>query len=806
MDLPKCGLLSKSSEQSVPLKKIDIEVSIKGFIANVRSDLHYINDSDENLETKFLFPLDSDSAVYKFEAEIDGRTIVAEVQEKSQARTTYNDAINSGHTAMYMGEEENTGDLFCIELGNLPAQTAAKLSFSYVQELDMNRDNIGTFMLPTVINPRYMPDCTPSDEQEDEPEGVSEQAQRKTLVSDAGTLYCSDFTIDLTLIVAGNRNLTWYPNSIEVEVLAAVIGKKQIETSVKLNTGSDFTISILYEGFDNPWAHVEEGNKESQSAFLSSDVLMVNFVPKVEIKDKPCEFVFIIDRSGSMDGDRIEKAKETLLLLLKSLPVNCIFNIVSFGSTYSFLFPTSQEYNEENLRKALDLQKTMEADMGGTEIFKPLKGIFKQKPSTSHSRQIFLLTDGMVSNVPSIVDLVRKQKNTRIFTFGIGDGCSTELVRDVAKASNGKPTFVKDNDRLQSKVMSILKSSTCGITDVKLDWNLPKDCSLVNIPEDVPTIFPGEKNILYAMIIGDISKNNNGKKNSLKLSGKAGESTVEFEVEMAFIFKLASDCDVSLPLHRLAAKRKLSEMEICRSDENNMKSLSVDVNIPCRHTAFVGVDKNDKHIIVGLQDEPRVECSFIESAHYLGTVASASLDLKPATCMSRKMKTAPASSLKEKFFVFRSKKNSARSVSSQSRQMAPEDSLDMMAPVQMMDCGLDDLDEDIADDHKESKYDGGNKPSKVVQLVEKQNFDGSWKLDESLCEIISKPLDRIKEAAVVKDMNVWVTAIVIAFLRKEFVQQKAEWNMIEEKALRWLKTKDLEGKDVIQEASGFLLS
>lgn len=55
---------------------------------------------------------------------------------------------------------------------------------------------------------------------------MSEQAQRKTLVSDAGTLYCSDFTIDLTLIVAGNRNLTWYPNSIEVEVLAAVIGKK----------------------------------------------------------------------------------------------------------------------------------------------------------------------------------------------------------------------------------------------------------------------------------------------------------------------------------------------------------------------------------------------------------------------------------------------------------------------------------------------------------------------------------------------------------------------------------------------------
>ena len=51
-------------------------------------------------------------------------------------------------------------------------------------------------------------------------------------------------------------------------------------------------------------------------------------------------------------------------------------------------------------------------------------------------------------------------------------------------------------------------------------------------------------------------------------------------------------------------------------------------------------------------------------------------------------------------------------------------------------------------------------------------------------------------------MDLWVTAIVIAF---ELVQQKSEctWSMIEEKALQWLKTKDLEG-NVIQEASVFL--
>lgn len=161
----------------------------------------------------------------------------------------------------------------------------------------------------------------------------------------------------------------------------------------------------------------------------------------------------------------------------------------------------------------------------------------------------------------------------------------------------------------------------------------------------------------------------------------------------------------------------------------------------------------------------------------------------------------------------------------------------------------------------------------MVQLIEKQKFDGSWTLDEGLCGILNTGLQKIKDAAVVKvcridiksnlfiwsfgctlkiisycfiqirnqtvydhvfgfysymvaflhalyyvllilyyktnpvffkDLNVWTTAIIIAVFRKEFDQHKSEWKMIEEKALKWLKTKDLEGKDVVQEAMTFL--
>ena len=50
-------------------------------------------------------------------------------------------------------------------------------------------------------------------------------------------------------------------------------------------------------------------------------------------------YFMVIIKLGSMNGPNIKQAKDTLLLFLKSLPVGCYFNIISFGSSYSVLFP-----------------------------------------------------------------------------------------------------------------------------------------------------------------------------------------------------------------------------------------------------------------------------------------------------------------------------------------------------------------------------------------------------------------------------------------------------------------------------------
>jgi len=69
---------------------------------------------------------------------------------------------------------------------------------------------------------------------------------------------------------------------------------------------------------------------------------------------------------------------------------------------------------------------TFEADMEGTEIFKPLESIFASNKSNSLEKHIILLTDGCVDDIQKVVNLIEKNnKSYFLHTIGIGSGVST---------------------------------------------------------------------------------------------------------------------------------------------------------------------------------------------------------------------------------------------------------------------------------------------------------------------------------------------------------------------------------------------
>jgi cobalamin biosynthesis protein CobT len=79
--------------------------------------------------------------------------------------------------------------------------------------------------------------------------------------------------------------------------------------------------------------------------------VMVSLFPKLDLADDEdvyTEMIFIVDRSGSMSGSRIQQVKDTLQIFLRSLGEGTQFNIIGFGTSTQHLFPAgSVEYNDK---------------------------------------------------------------------------------------------------------------------------------------------------------------------------------------------------------------------------------------------------------------------------------------------------------------------------------------------------------------------------------------------------------------------------------------------------------------------------
>src|ERR1051325_3107596 len=176
-----------------------------------------------------------------------------------------------------------------------------------------------------------------------------------------------------------------------------------------------------------------------------------------------------------MSVEPMKKDAQALELLLRSLPEDCYFNIVSFGSRHDSLFPKSQLYSETSLSKAISLAQTMTSNYGGTEIFAALKWVFENSRNDMPT-SVFLITDGEVWNVDQTAELVReneekKKDDLRLFSLGIGDSVSHNLVESVARAGKGYAQFVTNNERMDKKVIGMLKNALKPpIKDYKITW------------------------------------------------------------------------------------------------------------------------------------------------------------------------------------------------------------------------------------------------------------------------------------------------------------------------------------------------
>ena len=86
--------------------------------------------------------------------------------------------------------------------------------------------------------------------------------------------------------------------------------------------------------------------------------------------------------------------------------------------------------------------------LGGTEILTPLKTILNQPAEECQRlKQLFVLTDGQVSNSQECIQVVNaERKTTRVFTLGIGSSADRHLVKGRARAGGDTFAFTTEGE------------------------------------------------------------------------------------------------------------------------------------------------------------------------------------------------------------------------------------------------------------------------------------------------------------------------------------------------------------------------
>ena len=236
----------------------------------------------------------------------------------------------------------------------------------------------------------------------------------------------------------------------------------------------------------------------------SKCIAMLSFIPfstkieNLEEVEGQGEYIFVLDRSGSMKGDRIEMAKKAAILFLNSLPTGSLFNIVSFGTKFEFMFSKSQPNTKDFVRTAIDKVSKFDGDMGGTNIYKPLSRVLSMAAVREYPRTIFLLTDGQVNIFGEVLEMIGKHSGKcRVHAFGIGEGVDVLLIKNSAKAGKGSASFIKNDEDIGKKVISALKK--CIFPCVS-EWGIDWKGECYPSTEKIGNLYYGERCIQYIML------------------------------------------------------------------------------------------------------------------------------------------------------------------------------------------------------------------------------------------------------------------------------------------------------------------
>jgi len=466
--------------RNVPRLDTRVRIAVSGMLARVKVEQRFLNPSEEWVEALYVFPLPEDSAVDHMRMQVGDRVVEGEIQERSQARATYERARQSGRHASLL--EQQRPNMFTSSVANVPPGEEIAVQIEYQQAVHLD-DGLFSLRFPMVVGPRYIPgnplaaqaieEQTPSFDGHGWAAGtdqVPDAAHITPPVIADGEAYENPVTLEI-LLNAGMKLEHMHSLYHAIETVELGEGQHLVTlTDGQVPADRDFVLEWRLAVGSQPKAALFAENWRDRHYSL----LMV-MPPSLRSLDQgqlsPRELILVVDTSGSMHGGSIEQARSALRVALGQLRPQDRFNLIQFNDRFQALYPKPVSVDREHLQEALRFVDGLEAD-GGTEMEPAMRYALARQGDIQRLRQVVFLTDGDIGNEQALFSTIDEHLgDARLFPVGIGAAPNSYFMTHAARFGRGSYTFIGDLAEVEQKMLALFERLAAPVlTDIEVQW------------------------------------------------------------------------------------------------------------------------------------------------------------------------------------------------------------------------------------------------------------------------------------------------------------------------------------------------
>ena len=477
------------------IREVEIDARIRDQVAEVQVAQTFHNPGSADLESEFLFPLPEDGAIQNFVLMVDGREMPGRLLPKDEARKIYEDIVRAKRDPAlleYMGR-----GLFKTSVFPIPAGADRKVTMRYAQLCRRDKDLV-EFSYPLATQKFTARPIRRL--------AISARIESRDPIK---SLYSPSHDAEVKRTGDHEATVSYVGHD--------VIPTNDFRMMYSLAQGSLGATLLSYRP--------SEGEDGYFLLLASPDV------PKRDEKPQPKTVVFVLDRSGSMAGKKIEQARNALKSVLDNLRDDDLFNIVVYDDRVETYKPELQRYSRESRQDASRFVENIRPG-GSTNIADALKAGLSMVKDDFRPSYVLFLTDGLPTagetRETAIADLAKSSNpsRSRLFSFGVGFDVNARLLDRLSGGNGGTSEYVRPDEDLETHVgrfyakMSSPALSGLSVTLAGTDVNR-------TYPRDLPDLFDGGQ-------LTWVGRYRDSGKTTVKIEGKVdGERTThEFPADL----------------------------------------------------------------------------------------------------------------------------------------------------------------------------------------------------------------------------------------------------------------------------------